>query len=499
MFEDRFDAHWRLLLRALLSGVHGAHRAMEVYHKQHRAKANKPLQNFVEILCQDEVTCPESAAHPLTVKPMVCLFPTLFKHNFLAFLHHVQHLLPQNTVQHVLECIKEDALPNTWITSLVTQLERQLDIDNQATLFSAQCGQRLMDLSKRLQCAGKAGGWTSCFQASPPPESTGSTSFQVGPQIKRKSNAVDQDSDGEEASQQNKRMRVDLGDEGDVSIEQGTRREPSGAETEASSEALPSPPDVHDTLPESKKVAVLQLKDSLESHTEWEQSCSDVVRLLNDCDPAQVEAVCSTLNLPNLPERVLPKLCSSILELSPDLSLSSATALIKSLLLKKILSLSEPASRCLVTTVTSLCSRYPRAMCHAIFEHVLLVESIGNLQADLLNKLIEGCLDSHYKLLALQITLKTQWTEAVLSVIHCLLDSKLDISEDLFTQFTKQLMDQASQFTKSVKFAKMLFTVLTKYSSTVTAAHKHTLSNCLMLNETFLKKPLQAALKRINP
>lgn len=31
----------------------------------------------------------------------------------------------------------------------------------------------------------------------------------------------------------------------------------------------------------------------------------------------------------------------------------------------------------------------------------------------------------------------------------------------------------------------------------VTAAHKHSLSGCLMLNETFLKKSLQAALKRI--
>lgn len=501
MFVDRFDGQWRVLLRALLSGVHGAHRALEVFHKQHRANPNKPLQHFIETLCQDGIICPVTAAQSLTVKPMVCLFPVLFKQNLLAFIHQVHHLLPQTTLRHLLECIKKDPLPNTWVTSLIAQLERQVDIDHEKPLFSAQCGQRLMDLSQRFYSGGKPGGWASCFQATPShstSESAGSTLSEVLPQKKRKGSPVDEDSDSEEVSQQSKRMRVDRCNGEYVSNEPSRKEETPGAEAWASSKAPLPPPHVpQDTLPETIKVAVLQFKDLLESHSEWDQSSSDVVKVLNDCDPAQLEVVCSTLDFANLPEHILPKLCSSVLELSPDLSFSTATAFIKSLLLEKVLSLSEPASRCLVTTVTSLCSRYPRPMCHALFEHVLADKNIGNLQADLLNKLIESCLDSHYKLLTLQMTFKIQWTEAVLSIIHCLLDSKLDINEDLFTQFTKQLMNQAPQFTKSVKFAKMLLTVLTKYSSIVMAAHKHTLSNCLMLNETFLKKSLQAALKRI--
>lgn len=42
-----------------------------------------------------------------------------------------------------------------------------------------------------------------------------------------------------------------------------------------------------------------------------------------------------------------------------------------------------------------------------------------------------------------------------------------DLSEELFTQFTEQLVSQGPQFTKSVKFAKMMLTVLTKYVSYV--------------------------------
>lgn len=46
----------------------------------------------------------------------------------------------------------------------------------------------------------------------------------------------------------------------------------------------------------------------------------------------------------------------------------------------QVLSLSEPASRCLVTAVTSLCSRYPRPMCHALIGPVLEEESIGEIK-----------------------------------------------------------------------------------------------------------------------
>lgn len=42
------------------------------------------------------------------------------------------------------------------------------------------------------------------------------------------------------------------------------------------------------------------------------------------------------LNFPSLPDQTLPKLCSSVLVLSPDLSYSTAAALMKGLLLEKV-------------------------------------------------------------------------------------------------------------------------------------------------------------------
>ncbi|XP_044068293.1 Fanconi anemia group E protein isoform X1 [Siniperca chuatsi] len=506
VFLSRFDGQSKLLVRSLLSGASGAHRALGVFHRQQRANPQMSLSNFMETLCNDEIICPDTEAQPLTVKPLVCLFPALFKHNLLSFIYLVHSVLPRTSVLHLLTCLGQDPHPSPWVTALVRQLERNLGVYNEEPLYTPLCSQRLKELSQHLAGFGETGGWAKCFSGQRVESESQSASglSELGTQRKRKGSFVNLDSDGEETAQQSKRIKMDAcGSESVDAEEQSAKEEISGrlesdAPAETHAEQLqPVPDSPCDALPEHIKVCVLQIKELLENQTEWDQSSMDVFKVLNECDPGQVEVFCSMLSLPDLPEQTLPKLCSSILAPSLDLSYSTAATLIRSLLLEKVLSLSEPASRCLVTAVTSLCSHCPRPMCHALIGPVLEEKNIGNPQAELLNRLIEGCLDSHYRLLLLQMTLKITWSEAVLSIIHSLLDSKPDLSEELFTQFTEQLVTQGPQFTKSVKFAKMMLTVLTKYSSHVTAAHKHSLCNCLMLNETFLKKPLQAALKRI--
>uniref|UniRef100_A0A8D0ADF9 FA complementation group E n=1 Tax=Sander lucioperca TaxID=283035 RepID=A0A8D0ADF9_SANLU len=498
MFLSRFDGQSKLLVRSLC-GTSGAHRALGVFHRQQRANPEVSLSNLVETLCQDEITCPDTKTQPLTVKPLVCLFPALFKQNLLSFIYLVQSVLPRTTVLHLLKCLSQDLHPSPWVTALVRQLERNLGAHNEDPLYTTLCCQRLKELSQRLVGSGESEGWAKCFSDQPVESESQSASClsELGTQRKRKGSFVTLDSDGEETGQQRKRIKMDLcGSECLDAEEQSAKAEALGSdapEETPAEELQPAPDSSCDALPEHIKVHFGRTGQALS----WDQSSMEVFKVLNDCDPGQVEVLCSMLNFPDLLEQTLSKLCSSILGPSPDFSYSTAATLIKSLLLQKVLFLSEPASRCLVTAVMSLCSHYPRPMCHVLIRPVLEEKNIGNPQAELLNRLIEGCLDSHYRLLVLQMTFKIAWSEAVLSIIHSLLDSKPDLSEELFSQFTEQLISKGPQFTKSVKFAKLMLTVLTKYSSHVTAAHKHSLHGCLILNETFLKKSLQAALKRI--
>lgn len=59
--------------------------------------------------------------------------------------------------------------------------------------------------------------------------------------------------------------------------------------------------------------------------------------ILNCTCFAQMEVLCSILHLSDLSEQSLSRLCSSILASASDLSYSTATTLVKSLLLKKVL------------------------------------------------------------------------------------------------------------------------------------------------------------------
>ncbi|KAF0036332.1 hypothetical protein F2P81_011644 [Scophthalmus maximus] len=475
MFLSRFDGQSKLLVGSLMSGASGGLRALDVFHRQQRANPDMSLGPFIETLCQDEVPCPHPGAQTLTVKPLVCLFPALFKQNLLSFIYLIHSVLPPTSVLCLLKCLSQDPHPNPWISALGRQLRRSLGVHDEEPLYTPLCSQRLKELSQRLVVSGETGGWAKCLTG--PTEESGSQSAsglsELGTQRKRKVSFVTVDSGGEEETgQQSKRIKMDVcGNECVSAEEQNANEETSerlerDARAETPAEELqPAPGRLCDSLPEHIKVSVLQIKELLENQTEWDQSSVDVFKVLNDCDPAQVEVLCTSLSLSDLPEQMLPKLCSSVLTLTPDLSYSTTATLIKSLLLDKVLSLSEPASRSLVTAVTSLCSHYPRPMCHALIGQVLMEKNIGNPQAELLNRLIESCLDSHYRLLLLQMTFKVAWSEAVLSIIHSLLDSKPDLNEEVFTQFTAQLVSQGPQFTKSVKFAKIMLTVLTKYSS----------------------------------
>ncbi|XP_056455335.1 Fanconi anemia group E protein isoform X2 [Gadus chalcogrammus] len=492
----------KLLVLALMSGTSGARRALCVFEKQQRYDLKLSLSTFLEMLCQKAIS-PENLSEPILPRPLVCLFPVAFKRNLLSFLRLVNQVLPQTRVVQLLECLSKDPRQDHWVTALIGQLQRDMGSLRDVPLYTASCSQRLKRISERLKVTGRNEGWAKYFTE---PKLTSQSGGDVlEKQKKRKSSSMTPDTEVE-STQQHKRMKMDMS-----SVEERLGAYPHGSFTSEEPVLMergecdppkvesggPSTSNLWDNLPENIKAFVPQIKELLGCQSEWDQGSTDVFKVLNECDSAQVELLCGMLNLADTPEETLPKLCSCLLALSPELSYSAASAVIKSLLLGKILCLLEPASRSLVAAVTSLSSQYPRAACHALIRPILQEENLGTQQAELINRLIGDCLEPHYNLLVFQMTFTIVWSESMLSIIHSLLDSKLDIDEKHFSSFIAQLVSQAPQFIKSMKYAKMMLTVLTKYSIHVTASHKPSLSHCLMLNQTFLKKSLQSALKRI--
>lgn len=67
VYLKKFDGQSKLLVRSLLSGASGAHKALSVFRRQRRAESGASLLNLIQTLCQDEITSPETETSPLTV------------------------------------------------------------------------------------------------------------------------------------------------------------------------------------------------------------------------------------------------------------------------------------------------------------------------------------------------------------------------------------------------------------------------------------------------
>ncbi|KAI5095018.1 Fanconi anemia group E protein, partial [Silurus meridionalis] len=501
---QRLDGSSRLLVQALFTG--GVMRAQKVLVKQRAADTHSSLPAFLEALCQDEA-CLDEDTHALTTKPLVCLFSATFKRDLLCFLHLLHPGLPRESVLAVLHCLSQDENKNPWMCSLISQLHKDLGVEEfrKDTLLTPECVLSLKDLCNCFKDSQEKGKWDLFLNEHKTDDM--STEYQTDTgHKKRKTEITDLHMESDLDEPHCKRRRTDLAAQSDpkdrlVVVDQEeshVKTVQRDKELEGDSSAsLPEPEDCLSLLPDHIKAAVPLIKELLDSGTEWDENCMPTLKVLNECNANQLEVFCTMLCLPEAPEQSLPHFCSGVLALSPDLSHSTASAIIKSLLLDKARSLTEPPSRCLVTAVTSLCNRYPRPACQALIEPLIKEGKTGSAQAELLCRLVKDCLEPHHRLLVFQMTLVGSWNEGILSLIHDLLDSKIEMSEEIFSLFINQLSAQSPHFTKSMKFAKVMLTVVTKFQSHVNAACQHTLSCSISFNETFLKKSLQAALKRI--
>lgn len=210
-------------------------------------------------------------------KPLVCLFPPLFKRNLLSFIYLIFPSLPQNSVLQLLKCLRLDPEPSPWVSTLLKQLERSLGFSGKQLLCSPQCSRRLEELSQRLAGSAEPGGWAECFSGQTVEPGSQRASVQ-GSQRKRKSSSVTQDSEDENTGQPSKRMKVDVsGSETPDAEEQNRKEETSGrlesdplGETPAAADLQPAADPVCGVLPQH-----IEVRDTDQTSKWWQ--CSSVI------------------------------------------------------------------------------------------------------------------------------------------------------------------------------------------------------------------------------
>ncbi|XP_038676296.1 Fanconi anemia group E protein [Scyliorhinus canicula] len=522
----QFEKPFQMLLHAMTTGVSGATTA---FHVLHRIQSKEPLhwRTFTETLCQPEISL-EGKEEKLCLKPLFYFLPVMVRRNLLSFLHLGNTVVPKDCLHHLIIQLRQNPDADLWTQKLIDVLEQDVVgglchlVPHSRTEHSAQqlkgiC-QKLMGVSEERSDSSKRFGWYLSQQ----PKSNDNKSFEdtedksvLTENTKKRKTFMKGASpldDHEQNATKKIRLTQDivcsnslLGTEKqDLTIMPGSLENEqvicpevqNKLDTVEVEQKTPLNTEKMIDLPENVKSSISRLRDLFETDSD-KLGTSQELNILNECDPSQLEKLCLLLRLSELPEHLLPLACNRLISLTSDLSYSNATVLTRNLFLTKVLSLAEPASRFLMAAITSFCKKYARPSCNALIGPVLQTPDIGNIQVELICRLTEDCLEPEHLTVTFGHILSITWSEEILSVTYTLLERKVEVTSEIFEQFIQKLSQHAEDFSKSVKYAKVVLAVLTKYQIYITDAHKNILSCALALHKTFLKKSMQAALKHI--
>ncbi|XP_061434997.1 Fanconi anemia group E protein isoform X2 [Lethenteron reissneri] len=257
-------------------------------------------------------------------------------------------------------------------------------------------------------------------------------------------------------------------------------------------------------LPPHIKEKVAKVKEWLEASCEFpgmEESSPAELSLLNECRPEQVSAVCAALGAATLPEESVALLATAVAALTPKIGHAASTQLARELFLSKLSSLEQPASRLLSGALGSFCSSYPKQGCAACLLPLTQTSELGPFQVEFMCRVIRDNLASDDLPSLLRLLVSSPgvcWGEGFLTVLQAALDRKMELNAEEVEMLVVVMSAHAASFAKSLKFAKLLLALVNKHGAQVTRGHGATLAAMVEVGDTFMKRTLRAALKKIS-
>ncbi|XP_004624511.1 Fanconi anemia group E protein isoform X2 [Octodon degus] len=515
------EAPARLLLQVLQAGPDGVRRGLGVLRTLDR-RDREPLDwgGLLGALCQEEpvLSCPGGR---LELRPLLLRLPHFCQKNLLSLLMAIWPSLPQSQLLAMLQIIQQDSssLSDPWLQTLGKWLQRDLGPRGSmggVSLLSKGCQEQLQSLFRGLGQGGRRlkppqapdpdgeeGGEESQDRGKrkKPEEVTASPEGERDPKRFRGGHGEEEEGDGEEERPKAWSLEP-LAEGGGASP---VKSQPAVVTVPYS--ALQSPgetqgPAASVELPRALQDQVPRLQQLLKTFGEGLEGLEDTppaeLQLLHECSPCQVERLCAQLQLPQLSDASLLRLCTWLLALSPGLSISNATVLARSLFLGRILCLTSSASRLLRATLTSFCASHPYPFCSALLGPVLQAPGTGPAQTELLCHLMKDeSLEPDARALMLGQILELSWREETFLVLQALLERQVEMTPGKFGVLMEKLCKEGLTATTSMAYAKLMLTVMTKYQASITETQRLGLAVALEPNATFLRKSLQAALRRL--
>jgi Fanconi Anaemia group E protein FANCE len=259
-------------------------------------------------------------------------------------------------------------------------------------------------------------------------------------------------------------------------------------------------------------------------------SSSSAVKLvcaaLHTTTAAASTAASSKSSTVEIADDVLVAICSKVV--SPSLGLRSCRDVVQELLLPRARALTAPASRVLVTGITSVAKQRPEAVVDGLILPLLCTSSsssssgssdvaVGSAQCELCLRLLRQVLPKHL-LQGILIALCTQsssssssdsssteaasgvceWTDFTVPVVTALLNMQLQLSDEAVSAVAGRIeaASEVPALQTSLKFGTLVHVLLTKYSAQA-AAHCALLQTANARLTTFMAKSCSTALEKL--
>ncbi|XP_041437963.1 Fanconi anemia group E protein isoform X2 [Xenopus laevis] len=432
-------------------------------------------KKIMEMLCTEKPSSEESDGK-LTLKPALLLLPVNLQRNIFRFLNLSISLVPHNCVRLLVKTVNaKKGYVDAWLLTLSRMLLAETKIQKSPS------SQLIMKPLQSLCHFGNERpklGWLK--QDARTTKRTWTEDLDESP-LKRK----------EEGPYINKLcLEIPIMENETPSTACNKQKVKTSVKAERTLQ-----------VPETIKLHITRLRELFhvegESLQSWDDTFHvDLKELCQSCNPEQLQCILSSLGVEQLSSQSLLQFCCQLHSMSPDLSFSQSLVLANLLFRKKVLSLTLSASRPLLAALSMFCMKYARSACNILIEPLLQAET-GSLQIDFVCRMMTECLQLEQLSLCFGPILKVPLCEGSLSVLYILLEKQAVISCSEFELLLISLCQSADNLSKSVLFSKLLMAIMRKNQSLILPSHLVLLSNAIHCNQTFLKKSLQGAFKRL--
>ena len=243
------------------------------------------------------------------------------------------------------------------------------------------------------------------------------------------------------------------------------------------------------------------LKDHLRSSEDLDvEKVQEFLCCFSEDTPKNLVKICNFLEMATIPESSTVMLIRQFLSLANESSYHATVVFTEQCIGTWMCTMQQPGSRNLVAGVAAFAQKHPKAFVDGIMvkqfdptclqwpQCDLILKVVKKFEKDTLQYFVERLFQSREDF--------QEWNEQMVLLLSEVLGRRLDLNASIFANFVDCLQFQSLPLASSLKFAKFLLTVISKYGPLVKPSLA-SFRQILEENNTFLKKSGLTALKKL--